>query len=92
MWISEERKYVRKTLKTTHLDTAVERAGYGSLFLRTVTDRARFGADLGSLSDRRSVRRYFYAALFIVYYWRAGSVSGDTAVLFSIKALSCDLG
>jgi len=26
MWISEERKYVRKTLKTTHLDTAVERA------------------------------------------------------------------
>jgi integrase len=26
MWISEERKYVRKTLKTTHLDTAIERA------------------------------------------------------------------
>jgi hypothetical protein len=26
LWISEERKYVRKTLKTTHLDTAVERA------------------------------------------------------------------
>lgn len=26
MWIPEERKYVRKTLKTTHLDTAVERA------------------------------------------------------------------
>jgi len=26
MWISEERKYVRKTLKTTYLDTAVERA------------------------------------------------------------------
>ena len=26
MWISEERKYVRKTLKATHLDTAVERA------------------------------------------------------------------
>ena len=26
MWISEESKYVRKTLKTKHLDTAVERA------------------------------------------------------------------
>ena len=26
MWISEEGKYVRKTLKTKHLDTAVERA------------------------------------------------------------------
>lgn len=26
MWISEERKYVRETLKTTHLDTAVEPA------------------------------------------------------------------
>ena len=26
MWISEERKYVRKTLKTTHLDTAIQRA------------------------------------------------------------------
>ena len=26
MWISEEQKYVRKTLKTTHLDTAVGRA------------------------------------------------------------------
>jgi hypothetical protein len=26
MWISEERKYVCKTLRTTHLDTAVERA------------------------------------------------------------------
>jgi len=26
MWISEEHKYVRKTLKTTNLDTAVERA------------------------------------------------------------------
>jgi hypothetical protein len=26
MWISEESKYVRKTLKTKHLDTAIERA------------------------------------------------------------------
>ena len=26
MCISEERKYVRKTLKTTHLETAIERA------------------------------------------------------------------
>jgi hypothetical protein len=26
MWISEESKYVRKTLKTQHLDTAIERA------------------------------------------------------------------
>ena len=26
MWISEERKYVRKTLETTYLDTAIQRA------------------------------------------------------------------
>ena len=26
MWVSEEHKYVRKTLKTKHLDTAIERA------------------------------------------------------------------
>lgn len=26
MWISDERKYVRRTLKTTHLDTAIQRA------------------------------------------------------------------
>ena len=26
MWINEDQKYVRKTLKTTPLDTAVERA------------------------------------------------------------------
>ena len=54
MWISDEQKYFRKTLKTRDFDTAVERAK--KLFLETMSDvktgRKIFGITLGELVDQ----------------------------------------
>jgi hypothetical protein len=51
MWVSEERKYVRKTLKTRDVETAVKRAE--TMFLQIYSDvacgRKLFGLSLGEL-------------------------------------------
>ncbi len=54
IWISDEKKYLRKTLKTKDLDTAVQRAE--TLYLETMSDvktgRKIFGITLNELCDK----------------------------------------
>ena len=54
MWISEEKKYLRKTLKTKDFDTAVQRAE--TLYLEKMSDvktgRKIFGITLKELCDK----------------------------------------
>ena len=54
MWIPEERKYVRKSLKTRDLETAIKRAE--ERVFRTMSDVASgkkmFGINLGELVDK----------------------------------------
>ncbi len=55
MWIVDEKKYVRKTLKTTHLDTAIERAEYE--FFR-IKGNLRVGKRIFSPTVQQAVSDY----------------------------------
>ena len=78
MWISEERKYVRKTLKTTHLDTAIQRAENEFFAIKANVNAGKriFSPTVQQAADEylKHTSRFLTVGIydnFIIGFWRA---------------------
>ena len=87
MWISEEKKYLRKTLKTKNLDTAIQRAE--TLYLETMSDvktgQKIFGITLKELCDKYTDWREEDVALGNITKGRLVSIKSQLKHLIAYK-------
>ena len=87
MWISDEKKYLRKTLKTKDLDTAVQRAE--TLYLETMSDvktgRKIFGITLNELCDKYTKWREEDVALGNITAGRLVTIKSQLKHLIAYK-------
>jgi integrase len=87
MWISEEKKYLRKSLKTKDLETAMKRGE--DLYLQTYSDvqsgRKLFGITLQELSDAYLKWREEDVALGNITKGRLGTMSSQMKHLLAYK-------
>ena len=87
MWISEEKKYLRKSLKTKDLETAMKRGE--DLYLQTYSDvrsgRKLFGITLQELSDAYLKWREEDVALGHITKARLGPMSSQMNHLLAYK-------
>lgn len=87
MWISEEKKYIRRTLKTRDLETAIKRAE--EMYLQTYSDvqsgRKIFGITLQELCNAYLSYRDEDVALGNITKGRLGTISSQLKHFLSYK-------
>jgi len=87
MWVSEEQKYVRRTLKTRDRESAIElaRTMYLEIYSDIKTGRKIFGITIGELVEKYIEWRKEDAAIGNITHERVSTIRSHLSHLFEIK-------